>query len=112
MEDLKQEISIKKVILPSIPYMKCFEIFLADVLFFCLFQGKLENITFACDELVLADDGDGKIPYFIGEIFIYQDLESTQVNNITKRLIILCGNSDFRLVQMMQNLKSKRKLEI
>ncbi|XP_076760035.1 prefoldin subunit 4 [Xylocopa sonorina] len=51
MDDLKEELKIK--------------------------QNELKNLEDACDEIVLLDD-DAKIPYHIGEVFIYEDLEKTQ----------------------------------
>ena len=51
MEDLKEELKIK--------------------------QNDLKNLEDACDEITLLDD-DAKIPYYIGEVFIYEDLEKTQ----------------------------------
>lgn len=43
----------------------------------------MKNLEDACDELTLADD-DVKIPYYIGEVFVYQDIEKTQVFIIHK----------------------------
>ncbi|KAK2577165.1 hypothetical protein KPH14_003322 [Odynerus spinipes] len=40
-------------------------------------QNELKNLEDACDELTLMDD-DVKIPYYIGEVFVYQDIEKTQ----------------------------------
>ncbi|OAD57221.1 Prefoldin subunit 4, partial [Eufriesea mexicana] len=40
-------------------------------------QNELKNLEDACDEIALFDE-DAKIPYYIGEIFIYEDLEKTQ----------------------------------
>ncbi|RLU17375.1 hypothetical protein DMN91_009609 [Ooceraea biroi] len=40
-------------------------------------QNELKNLEDAFDELVLMDD-DVKVPYFIGEIFVHQSLETTQ----------------------------------
>lgn len=42
-------------------------------------QNELKNIEDASDEIALLDD-DEKIPYLVGEVFIYQNLENTQVN--------------------------------
>ncbi|CAL7936342.1 unnamed protein product [Xylocopa violacea] len=52
MDDLKEELKIK--------------------------QNELKNLEDASDEIVLLDE-DAKIPYHIGEVFIYEDLEKTQV---------------------------------
>jgi len=41
-------------------------------------QNELKNLEDASDELALMDD-DAKIPYYIGEVFIYKVLEKTQV---------------------------------
>ncbi|GLV45867.1 Prefoldin 4 [Carabus blaptoides fortunei] len=40
-------------------------------------ENELKNIEDACDELELADDEGGKIPYLIGEVFVYQNVENT-----------------------------------
>ncbi|KAG6799641.1 prefoldin subunit 4 [Apis laboriosa] len=40
-------------------------------------QNELKNLEDACDEISLLDE-DAKIPYHIGEVFIYEDLERTQ----------------------------------
>ncbi|XP_003693717.1 prefoldin subunit 4 [Apis florea] len=40
-------------------------------------QNELKNLEDACDEISLLDE-DAKIPYHIGEVFIYEDLEKTQ----------------------------------
>ncbi|KAH0947748.1 hypothetical protein HN011_000757 [Eciton burchellii] len=40
-------------------------------------QNELKNLEDAFDELVLMDD-DVKIPFYIGEIFVHQSLETTQ----------------------------------
>ncbi|XP_076650191.1 prefoldin subunit 4 [Halictus rubicundus] len=40
-------------------------------------QNDLKNMEDASDEIVLLDE-DAKIPYYIGEIFIYEDMEKTQ----------------------------------
>lgn len=75
MEDLKHEIELKEV------GASFYGNHVSNLIHACVFhlQNKLQNIKDACDELELADDSDGKIPYLFGEIFIYQDLESTQV---------------------------------
>lgn len=42
-------------------------------------QNEFKNLEEASEELVLMDeDSDEKIPYFMGEVFIYQDVENTQ----------------------------------
>ncbi|XP_033340471.1 prefoldin subunit 4 [Megalopta genalis] len=40
-------------------------------------QNELKNVEDASDEIVLLDE-DVKIPYYIGEVFIHEDLEKTQ----------------------------------
>lgn len=45
----------------------------------------MKNLEDACDEIALLDD-DEKIPYLVGEVFIYQNLESTQVINTHLKL--------------------------
>ncbi|XP_071450858.1 prefoldin subunit 4-like [Hetaerina americana] len=40
-------------------------------------QNELKNLEDACEELELMDD-DEKIAYLVGEVFVYQDLESTK----------------------------------
>lgn len=54
-------------------------------------QNELKNLEDACDELTLMDD-DVKISYYIGEVFIYQDIEKTQ--------------------NCLENAKEKKKKEI
>ncbi|XP_003708466.1 prefoldin subunit 4 [Megachile rotundata] len=51
MEDLKEELKIK--------------------------QNELKNLEDAWDEIIFLDDTT-KIPYYIGEVFIYEDVERTQ----------------------------------
>ncbi|GLG99535.1 Probable prefoldin subunit 4 [Gryllus bimaculatus] len=42
-------------------------------------QNEYKNLEEASEELILMDDdSDEKIPYFMGEVFVYQDLENTQ----------------------------------
>ncbi|CAD6215715.1 GSCOCG00000526001-RA-CDS [Cotesia congregata] len=41
-------------------------------------QNDLKNLQDASDELALMDD-DAKIPYRIGDLFVSQDVEKTQV---------------------------------
>jgi len=40
-------------------------------------ENDLKKLEDASDEIVLLDD-DIKIPYLVGEVFIYQDIEKTQ----------------------------------
>ncbi|XP_030768091.1 probable prefoldin subunit 4 [Sitophilus oryzae] len=40
-------------------------------------ENDLKSLEDACDEIALFDD-DEQIPYLVGEVFIYQDLETTQ----------------------------------
>ncbi|KOX78382.1 Prefoldin subunit 4 [Melipona quadrifasciata] len=40
-------------------------------------QNELKNLEDACDEITLLDE-NAKIPYYIGEVFIHEDLEKTQ----------------------------------
>ncbi|KAI4481931.1 hypothetical protein M0802_012972 [Mischocyttarus mexicanus] len=54
-------------------------------------QNELKNLEDACDELTLAED-DVKIPYYIGEVFVHQDIEKTQ--------------------SCLENAKEKKKAEI
>lgn len=51
LEDLKEELKVK--------------------------ENDLKSLEDACDEIALFDD-DEQIPYLVGEVFIYQDLETTQ----------------------------------
>ncbi|GJQ76981.1 hypothetical protein Trydic_g15177 [Trypoxylus dichotomus] len=39
-------------------------------------ENDLKNLEDACDEIALFDD-DEKIPYLVGEVFIYQNKETT-----------------------------------
>lgn len=72
MDDFKDEMKLKEVYITQ-PNTK---LLLQPYL---LLQNELKNIEDACDELELADDEGGKIPYLIGEVFVYQDVENTQV---------------------------------
>ncbi|CAK9829334.1 Prefoldin subunit 4 [Anthophora retusa] len=65
MDDLKEELKIK--------------------------QNELKNLEDACDEIVLLDE-DAKIPYYVGEVFVYEDMEKTQ--------------------SYLDDIKDKKKLEI
>ncbi|XP_043248072.1 prefoldin subunit 4 [Colletes gigas] len=40
-------------------------------------QNELKNLEDASDEIILLDD-NAKIPYYVGEVFIYEDLQKTQ----------------------------------
>ncbi|KAJ3661877.1 hypothetical protein Zmor_006255 [Zophobas morio] len=51
LEDLKEEVKVK--------------------------ENDLKSIEEACEEVVLFDDEE-KIPYLVGEVFIHQDVETTQ----------------------------------
>ncbi|KOC60626.1 Prefoldin subunit 4 [Habropoda laboriosa] len=54
-------------------------------------QNVLKSLEDACDELVLLDE-DAKIPYYIGEVFVYETMEKTQ--------------------SYLNDLKDKKKMEI
>lgn len=54
-------------------------------------QNELTNLEDACDELLFLED-DIKIPYYIGEVFVHQDIEKTQ--------------------KSLENAKEKKKAEI
>ncbi|CAG2056061.1 unnamed protein product [Timema podura] len=41
-------------------------------------KNELTNLEEASEELELMDEESEKIPYFLGEIFVYQDVETTQ----------------------------------
>jgi chaperonin cofactor prefoldin len=55
-----------------------FYIYFYELLHIYNLQNELKNLEDAFDELVLMDD-DVKIPFYIGEIFVHQSLETTQV---------------------------------
>ncbi|KAI4469924.1 prefoldin subunit 4 [Holotrichia oblita] len=40
-------------------------------------ENDLKNLEEACDEIALLDD-DEKIPYLVGEVFIYQNKDTTE----------------------------------
>ncbi|KAF5288276.1 hypothetical protein FQA39_LY04044 [Lamprigera yunnana] len=40
-------------------------------------ENHLKKLEDACDEIILLDESE-KIPYLVGEVFIYQDVEETQ----------------------------------
>ena len=44
----------------------------------CLFQTELNNLGDAEDEMMIALDGDEKVPYLLGEVFILK----TQVRSL------------------------------
>lgn len=70
LEDLKEEIKSKEVknvlcLIQNIPELYSF-------------QNDFKSLEEACDEIALFDDEE-LIPYLVGEVFIYQDVEKTQV---------------------------------
>ncbi|XP_023026818.1 prefoldin subunit 4 [Leptinotarsa decemlineata] len=42
-------------------------------------ENDLKSLEDACDEIALFDD-DEQIPYLVGEVFIYQNVEKTQLS--------------------------------
>jgi hypothetical protein len=40
----------------------------------------MTNLAEACDELDLMDDDSGEIPFYMGEVFVDQNVESTKVS--------------------------------
>lgn len=42
-----------------------------------IFQSDFKNLEEACDEIDLLDE-DERIPYLVGEVFIYQNIVTTQ----------------------------------
>lgn len=44
-----------------------------------IFQNDLKSLEEACDEIALFDE-DEQIPYLVGEVFIYQNTETTEVS--------------------------------
>ncbi|XP_050292711.1 probable prefoldin subunit 4 [Anthonomus grandis grandis] len=60
-------------------------------------ENDLKSIEDACDEISLFDD-DEKIPYLVGEVFILQDLETTQK---------CLEEAKERIAEDMEALKSK-----
>ncbi|XP_017774808.1 PREDICTED: prefoldin subunit 4 [Nicrophorus vespilloides] len=83
-EDLKEEIKVK--------------------------EGDLTNIEEACDEVALYDDEE-KVPYLVGEVFIYQDCEKTQEclkeakSKVEQEINVLKMEGN-KLKEMMTDLKS------
>lgn len=45
---------------------------------FLFVQNDFKSIEEACDEIALFDEEE-QIPYLVGEVFIYQGVEKTQV---------------------------------
>ncbi|XP_067002776.1 prefoldin subunit 4 isoform X2 [Anabrus simplex] len=41
-------------------------------------QNEMKNLEEACEELELMDEDSEKIPYFMGEVFVYQNVDCTQ----------------------------------
>lgn len=69
-------------------------------------QNELKNLEDASDELELMDD-DEKIPYYVGEVFVYQSLEKTQVNQMcltVKNVILLSLRKNYCLFTFYQLL--------
>ncbi|XP_053994891.1 prefoldin subunit 4 [Hylaeus anthracinus] len=86
MEDLKEELKVK--------------------------QNELKNLEDACDEIVLLDD-DAKIPYYIGEVFIYKDLETTQnyLDEIKEKKKMEITNIESRCADL-KNIMSELKTQL
>lgn len=72
-------------------------------------QNELKNLEEACDEIALLDE-DEKIPYLVGEVFIYQDNEKTQKSledakkNTENEINDLKSDAD-KLKELMSDLK-------
>ncbi|KRT82962.1 hypothetical protein AMK59_3393, partial [Oryctes borbonicus] len=69
-----------------------------------------ENLEEACDEIALFDD-DEKIPYLVGEVFIYQNKETTdqcleEAKRNTENEISDLKSQIGKLRDMMDDLKS------
>ncbi|KAG7211884.1 hypothetical protein KM043_011096 [Ampulex compressa] len=74
-------------------------------------QNELKNLEEACDEITLLDD-DVKIPYYIGEVFIYENLEKTQnyleeIKDKKKSEIAALESKCTDLKTMMSELKTQ-----
>lgn len=70
MDDLKEEIKSKEV--KILPWCLLFNNL------FLFIQNDFKSIEEACDEIALFDEEE-QIPYLVGEVFIYQGVEKTQV---------------------------------
>ncbi|KAL6261765.1 prefoldin subunit 4 [Pogonomyrmex barbatus] len=74
-------------------------------------QNELKNLEDASDELALMDD-DVKIPYYIGEVFVYHCLEKTQnsleeAKTKKKEEIVKLENKCADLKTIMSELKTQ-----
>jgi prefoldin subunit 4 len=84
LEDLKEEVKVK--------------------------ENDLKSLEEACDEIALFDE-DEKIPYLVGEVFIFQDIDTTQKcldeakKRIEQNIVDLKTNSD-EIKNQMSDLKS------
>ncbi|CAH1372845.1 unnamed protein product [Tenebrio molitor] len=84
LEDLKEEVKVK--------------------------ENDLKSLEEACDEIALFDE-DEKIPYLVGEVFIFQDIDTTQKcldeakRRIEQNIVDLKTNSD-EIKNQMSDLKS------
>ncbi|XP_068918438.1 probable prefoldin subunit 4 [Tenebrio molitor] len=84
LEDLKEEVKVK--------------------------ENDLKSLEEACDEIALFDE-DEKIPYLVGEVFIFQDIDTTQKcldeakRRIEQNIVDLKTNSD-EVKNQMSDLKS------
>ncbi|KAJ3629909.1 hypothetical protein MTP99_014272 [Tenebrio molitor] len=84
LEDLKEEVKVK--------------------------ENDLKSLEEACDEIALFDE-DEKIPYLVGEVFIFQDIDTTQKcldeakKRIEQNIVDLKTNSD-EVKNQMSDLKS------
>lgn len=73
-------------------------------------ENDLKNIEDACDEIALADD-DSKIPYLVGEVFIYQNIDTTNTCLEDAKADIENEIKEFRdkskeIKELMSDLKS------
>ncbi|KAK5642538.1 hypothetical protein RI129_008705 [Pyrocoelia pectoralis] len=73
-------------------------------------ENDLKKLEDACDEIVLLDETE-KIPYLVGEVFIYQDIDQTQAcleesKNKTESEIAILKSKSAEIKDWMGDLKT------
>ncbi|KAF5280541.1 hypothetical protein FQR65_LT00292 [Abscondita terminalis] len=73
-------------------------------------ENDLKKLEDACDEIILLDELE-KIPYLVGEVFIYQDIEKTQAcledsKGKTESEIAILKSKSAEIKDLMSDLKT------
>ncbi|KAB0796459.1 hypothetical protein PPYR_10520 [Photinus pyralis] len=73
-------------------------------------ENDLKKLEDACDEIILLDETE-RIPYLVGEVFIYQDIEKTQAcleesKNKTETEIAVLKSKSSEIKEWMGDLKT------